>query len=118
MFKLEEKTAFITGGTSGIGLATAKRFVKAGAKVTICGRRAEGFDLAKNIGARFAQFDITDSEALEDALATCAQYGDGIDFIFNNAGVMDSGPRIKQSDANEFRKILETNLIAVYDLLH
>ena len=53
IFSLSGKTALVTGGTSGIGLVTAQRFVDAGAQVVISGRRAEGQQIAQDIGAEF-----------------------------------------------------------------
>ncbi len=60
--QLAEKVAVITGGTSGIGEATAARFVEAGAQVVICGRSEDkGEALAKRLGerCRFIRADVT-----------------------------------------------------------
>lgn len=118
MFNVSGKNAFITGGTSGIGLATAKRLKAAGAHITICGRRDDGHRIAREIGAEFAQFDISQEDALQDALALCRRAHGDIDFVFNNAGFMDAGPRIADAGPDVFRKVVETNLISVYGVLH
>jgi NAD(P)-dependent dehydrogenase (short-subunit alcohol dehydrogenase family) len=117
MFNISGKNAFITGGTSGLGLETAKRFVKAGAHVTICGRRSNGQSIADDIGATFEKLDVTNSDDLKMALERCSEKGNGIDIVFNNAGFMDAGPLIKDATTDSFRNILETNLIAVYDVM-
>lgn len=90
MSKLKNKVAFITGGNSGIGLATAKLFVREGAKVVITGRRQEALDAAvKEIGGEVTAVladakDIAASEAaVQKAVAT---YGK-IDILFLNAGI-------------------------------
>jgi NAD(P)-dependent dehydrogenase (short-subunit alcohol dehydrogenase family) len=55
MFDVKGKSALITGGTSGIGLATAERLQSAGARVVIVGRRAGGAEIAERIGAKFPE---------------------------------------------------------------
>src|SRR6202035_1558190 len=88
--KLEGKTAVITGGTSGMGLATAKRFVAEGAYVFIMGRRQHELDAAvKEIGTHVTgvQGDIAklpDLDRLYDIVK--AQKG-RVDIVFANAGV-------------------------------
>ena len=67
LFSIRDKVAVITGGGSGIGLATAKRFVAAGAKVLITNRR-DSSDLAREQGFEFARADVGIEEALAAAL--------------------------------------------------
>jgi len=93
--KLEGKTAVITGGTDGIGLATAKRFVEEGAYVFITGRRQKELDEAvKAIGANVAgvQGDIAQLADLDRLYETVAQTGKRIDIVFANAGVGEFVP--------------------------
>jgi NAD(P)-dependent dehydrogenase (short-subunit alcohol dehydrogenase family) len=86
---LDGKIAIITGGTSGIGAATAELFVAEGAKVVFTGRRkAEGEAVAKRIGSRatFIQADATSEADWERVMrATLDQHG-RLDALFNNAG--------------------------------
>jgi len=90
MGKLDGKVALITGGNSGIGLATAKLFVQEGAKVVITGRREEALDQAVNeIGGDVKSIlaDASDvSKTKEVVEETVAAYGK-IDILFLNAGV-------------------------------
>lgn len=87
--KLSEKVALVTGGTSGIGLATAKRFVAEGAYVFITGRRQPELDAAVNeIGKNVMgiQGDVSNLVDLERLYATIEQEQGHVDVIFANAG--------------------------------
>lgn len=90
MSKLKNKVAFITGGNSGIGLATAKLFVAEGAKVVITGRRQDALDTAvKEIGGDITGIlaDAKDIAAGQKAIEqTVAAHGN-IDILFLNAGI-------------------------------
>ena len=93
--KLEGKTAVITGGTEGIGLATAKRFVEEGAYVFIMGRRQQALDEAvKAIGVNVSgvQGDIAQLADLDRLYETVAKAKRRIDIVFANAGVGESAP--------------------------
>jgi NAD(P)-dependent dehydrogenase (short-subunit alcohol dehydrogenase family) len=87
--KLEGKTAIITGGTEGIGLATAKLFVKEGAYVFITGRRQRELDEAvKAIGANVSgvQGDVAQLADLDRLYETVSSVNRRIDIVFANAG--------------------------------
>jgi NAD(P)-dependent dehydrogenase (short-subunit alcohol dehydrogenase family) len=89
MKKLAEKIALVTGGTSGIGLATAKRFVSEGAYVFITGRRQRELDAAvREIGenARGVQGDVTNLEELDRLFQTIKEEKGTLDVLFANAG--------------------------------
>ncbi len=93
--KLEGKTAVITGGTEGIGLATARRFVEEGAYVFITGRRQKELDAAvKAIGANVSgvQGDIAQLADLDRLYQTVAKVKRRIDIVFANAGVGEFAP--------------------------
>lgn len=117
-FNVAGKSCFITGGTAGIGLATAKRLVAAGARVTLCGRRAEGQAIAAEFGARFVALDITDAAALAAALHETVAAQGALDILFNNAGAENSGPTIEEADGATFQRLIDINLVAAYNTLH
>ncbi len=90
MSKLEGKVAVITGGNSGIGLATAQRFVAEGAYVFITGRRQSELDAAvKQIGKSVTavQGDISNLDDLDRLFATVQAEKGHVDVLFANAGI-------------------------------
>ena len=92
MALLKGKTAVITGGTTGIGLATAKRFVEEGAYVFISGRRQAELDAAvKEIGDNVTgvQGDVSKQEDLDRLYSAVADSGRRVDVVFANAAVVD-----------------------------
>lgn len=95
MSKLQGKVAVITGGNSGIGLATAQRFVAEGAYVFITGRRQSELDAAvKQLGANITavQGDVSNLGDLDRLYATVKQEKGHIDILFANAGTGEFGP--------------------------
>src|SRR6201998_1406906 len=109
--KLQGKAAVITGGTSGIGLAAAKLFVKEGAYVFITGRRQKELDEAvKAIGSNVTgvQGDISklpDLDRLYEAVAAKGR----IDIVFANAGVAEFAPLGKITEEH-FDKLFDVNV--------
>lgn len=95
MKRLEGKVALVTGGNSGIGLATAKRFVAEGAYVFITGRRQPELDAAvKAIGENIAgvQSDVSNLADLDRLFATIQQEKGHLDVVFANAGIGEIAP--------------------------
>src|SRR5258706_4281323 len=93
--KLESKIAVITGGTEGIGLATAKLFVKEGAYVFITGRRQSQLDAAlKQIGKNVSavQGDVSNLADLDRLYAIVKEQKGCIDILFANAGTGEFAP--------------------------
>ncbi|ABK73899.1 SDR family NAD(P)-dependent oxidoreductase [Mycolicibacterium smegmatis] len=87
MGQLDGKTALVTGGTSGIGHAAAKRLVQEGAYVFITGRdRTRAEKAAASIGAHGVQSDVSNPDELDALAAEIAEYGKGLDVVFANAG--------------------------------
>lgn len=117
MFDVAGKRALVTGGTAGIGLATARRLVLAGAVVAIVGRRAEGAATAAEIGASFLRADVTDESQLVRALDAAREELGPLDILFNNAGRENTGPTIAEADADEFQRLIDLNLKAVYNVI-
>jgi len=110
--KLEGKVAVITGGNSGIGLATAKRFVAEGAYVFITGRRQAELDAAvKKIGENVAgvQGDVAKLADLDRLYATVKAKKGRIDILFANAGIGELAP-LGAITEEHFDKTFNTNV--------
>lgn len=115
MKKFEGKVAVITGGNSGIGLATAQRFVQEGAHVYITGRRQTELDEAvKEIGKNITgvQGDISNLADLDRLYSTVKQQKGQIDVLFANAGIGESMSLEKISEAH-FDKTFNVNVKGV-----
>ena len=116
MKKLEGKIALVTGGTSGIGLATAKRFVSEGAEVIISGRRKEALDAAvKELGSRASgvQADSGNLANLDQLYAQIKKERGRIDVLFVNAGGGEFAT-IDQVTEEHFDKTFDTNVKGVF----
>lgn len=114
--RLANKTALITGGNSGIGLATARLFVAEGARVAITGRNRETLEAARaELGERLlaVQADTTDVGALVRAVETTVKTFGPIDALFANAGIGGATP-LGGTTLEAFETVIRTNLTAVF----
>jgi NAD(P)-dependent dehydrogenase (short-subunit alcohol dehydrogenase family) len=112
MGKLDGKVALVTGGNSGIGLATAKRFVSEGAYVFITGRRAEELAAAvKEIGKNVTgvQGDVSKLADLDRLFAQIKREKGKLDIVFANAGVAKYA-RLGSISEELFDSIFNTNV--------
>ena len=120
-FDLGGKTALITGGGSGLGLAMARGLAAAGARVVLNGRGSAKLDAAASalthdgLKAETAVFDVTDSAAVNAGVADVVARFGRIDILVNNAGVQHRAPIEEFSDA-DWRRVLATNLDAPFFL--
>src|ERR1700735_1369802 len=113
---LANKTALITGGNSGIGLATAKLFVAEGARVIITGRNRKPLEAAaRELGPNaFAVVaDATDVAATEAAIKKGVEKFGKLDIVFANAGIPGGTP-IGGTTLAAFENVIRTNLTAVF----
>jgi len=112
MSKLEGKIAVITGGNSGIGLATAQRFVAQGAYVCVTGRRQSELDAAvkqidKNVTG--VRDDVSNLADLDRLYATVKQQNGDIDILFASAGTGEFAP-LGAITEEHFDKIFNANV--------
>jgi NAD(P)-dependent dehydrogenase (short-subunit alcohol dehydrogenase family) len=118
--RIEGRVAVVTGGCSGIGLATVRRFAAEGARLVIGDIDDErGSDLVDELGgldhATYVHVDVTDKEQV-DALFQVAKdtYG-SVDVAFNNAGISPpDDDSILDTDLDAWRRVQEVNLTSVY----
>jgi NAD(P)-dependent dehydrogenase (short-subunit alcohol dehydrogenase family) len=117
--RLAGKVALITGGTSGIGAATARLFGREGATVIITGRRAElGQAVAAEIEAQggraaFIPADHTRPEDCQRVIETILAHFGRLDILFNNAGIVTSGTAEATTEA-EWAAVIDVNVTAVW----
>lgn len=116
---LQGKNILITGGGSGIGLATAKRCIESGAKVVITGRNEEKLEKAiRLIGGDidYVVWDVTETKRIADVIKQCETFfGGAITGLVNNAG-FDERREFYEVDESFFDSIINVHLRAVYFL--
>jgi NAD(P)-dependent dehydrogenase (short-subunit alcohol dehydrogenase family) len=117
-FSLEGKLALVTGGGTGIGLATARCLVEAGARVVITGRREELLREAVGTLGEKAYYlvnDLTERDKLPALVEQLEGTWGPLDILVNNAGINMKKPALEVTD-EEFDRVLTTNLHAVFSL--
>jgi serine 3-dehydrogenase len=111
------KTAFVTGATAGIGLATVRTLVANGWRCVATGRRQERLDaLVAELGAdkvHAACFDVRDTGALDGALAALPEGFRDVDLLVNNAGLAQGLSPAQSADLNDWHTMIDTNITAM-----
>ncbi len=116
---LKNKTAAVTGGTRGIGLAIVKKYLENGANVVVMGSRKETVDkalagLTEYEGRVMGLWpDLCDPEAVAEAFASVKERFGSLDILANNAGI-SSRTSLYDYTVEEFGKILDINVKAVF----
>ncbi|USX52373.1 3-oxoacyl-ACP reductase [Lentzea sp. HUAS12] len=114
--RLEGRVAVVTGGGSGIGLATARRFASEGAKVVVADLDpATGKAAADEVGGLFVQVDVTDEEQVKALFQTTVDTYGKLDIAFNNAGISPpDDDSILTTGIEAWERVQKVNLTSVY----
>ena len=124
MGQLDNKVAFITGGASGIGMGTARRWAQAGAAVALADvQDEEGQGVRSEIEgaggeAIFLTCEVSDPEAVRRALDTTVERFGKLDIVFANAGINGVWAPIEELQPAEWDQILNINLKGTYLVVH
>jgi NAD(P)-dependent dehydrogenase (short-subunit alcohol dehydrogenase family) len=110
------RTAVVTGGGSGIGLATARRLAEEGARVVVADiDSGQGQAVADEVNGLFVRTDVTSEEEVQALFAAAAERYGSVDIAFNNAGISPpEDDSILTTDLAAWRRVQEVNLTSVY----
>jgi len=110
---LEDKVAVITGGSSGIGRATAAEFIAEGATVVIADIDEDrGTAAAEELGCEFVRTDVTEYEQVESVVESTVETHGRLDVMVNNAGI-GSETSIREMDIEEWHRVVAVDLDGV-----
>ncbi len=113
---LRDKVVFITGASSGIGLACARAFADQGAKLVLCARRYDRLEsLAASLPtpAHLIRLDVTDRAAVEAAVAGLPEDFCAVDILINNAGLSRGLNKLYEGDVDDWDEMINTNIKGV-----
>ena len=119
MTNLQDKVAVVTGGASGIGLATVKAFLEKGVKVVIADYNAEaGSEVEQqfketNENVLFVQTNVAEEQSVKKAVKTAVDTFGQLDIIFNNAGVGIQKPTHELTD-EDYKRVIAVNQDGVF----
>lgn len=115
--RLQGKVAIVSGGGSGIGAATARRFAREGARVVVTGRRVEPIrEVADEIDGRAVPGDTADPRHLGEAVDTARAAFGGLDVVVANAALGFGGAAVEVSDEH-WERTLEVNVTGAFRLV-
>lgn len=114
--RFEDKVVLITGGTGDLGKMAAKMFLEEGAKVALVGRSEEKLNSVKEELGNILTLkaEVTNEEEVKNYVNTTVKEYGKIDVFFNNAGMEGVMGSIKDQKVEDFRKVLDVNVIGVF----
>lgn len=112
MFSLVDKVTVITGGGSGLGLETVKRFVKAGAKVVFADIK-DCTELAEELGCDFVQTNVANEEQVANLIKKAYEKYGELDVVINNAGIIMEEQLINDAVTDDYDRLFKVNVLGV-----
>jgi 2-dehydro-3-deoxy-L-rhamnonate dehydrogenase (NAD+) len=114
--RFDGKTALVTGGARGIGLAISERLLNEGARVAILDRDPDVEAVAKKLGPRSRALvaDVTKSAEVDRAVATAHAWADRLDIVVNNAGITGRSYPIWELSDEDWQQVLAVDLTSVF----
>lgn len=117
MQDLSNKIVFISGASSGIGAACARRFAKQGCKLILCARRLERLNsLLKELKTTYGtqgfcfELDVRNLEQVQQKLRNLPKVWSNIDILVNNAGLSRGLTKLQEGDINDWEEMIDTNI--------
>lgn len=119
--KLQDRVAVVTGGSSGLGLATVSALREAGARVAVLDLNPPR-DMVEDVGRLvYVETDVARTDSVEHAMARIDEYFDAVDVCVNAAGVSHSGKVVgsggRALPLEQFRRTIDVNLVGAFDVL-
>ena len=120
--RLKGKTALITGGANGIGLATTERFAREGANIILWDVSDKGYEVAEKFNEAghkilFKKVSVTDQEEVQQAVDEARTHFGRIDILINNAGITKDRTLLKMT-REEWDDVIAVNLTGVFNCTH
>jgi NADP-dependent 3-hydroxy acid dehydrogenase YdfG len=114
---IKDKIVFISGASSGIGEATARKFAKEGAVLLLCARSIEKLKEFKleletdyNAKVYIFELDVRDKKAVDSVIESIPEEVKGIDILVNNAGLAQGLEKVQEGDLEDFDNMIDTNV--------
>jgi 3-hydroxy acid dehydrogenase / malonic semialdehyde reductase len=115
--ELTDRTAVVTGASSGIGASTAHALATAGVRLALGARRVERLEeLVKELpgdGHELARLDVTDAQSCEEFVATMSSRLGRVDILINNAGLALGRTSVEEGSDDDDREMFETNVLGL-----
>lgn len=117
--RFENRVVFVTGGASGLGEGTARRFAKEGARLAIADINEEAaHTVAESLPDAIAiRTDTSDADSVEQAIAAAAEHFGRIDVIFNNAGISGEQKPVHEMSVDNWNRVVEINGTGFFHVL-